>query len=1200
MFGDSLLDKELKKYDNEDMKIITSIRKELSNYNMVDFLEKVSTLMLIPENQSKSVIFQIMISTALSLSENEFNSDNIMSYGKFRTFVSRFSSLNKKMMIDPPEFPFVLPIIYYDNYHIFMGANSLSPIYVNQMLKLFSIHRDKLDKSESEKLNHLIKGLLTISERIFNKLDINFCELRSFNKDNEMKIVSSNTIRKYTELIRFNINDIKELLGIKYADLIINFGDILVDEVNDFDNQKFYKKPFLICGESVVLFDVTSFISLIMDTIIKCFIKDSNINIFHEYNKLTLINLNKDFFRMGCQELDPKPFNIILEKNENINESLYLCGNDIVFYNLVLFDNGQEYDTVKNYYIDIGKTYIAKRIKYISLQLKKENIKDDKIVTIITPTTLGRNMYYMLSVEKSYNLLTLGQYEINAISINEQENSMFLYRYIRARNKLKHYHKNLFSELNIVALYSNHDNSFYFNDKFDTKDTPMFLIGEYSSDYILNSYVKESFHLAKYKNRFSLIEVMKQDDNIYFAPGLFFNKQLNNLIECNNFYIWIFSDENISPQLYSVVKLIMDMVSYWLSQLSEPLSMINGIFNINIHCNNDLGMIPYDKNVTAGEIKFSSHDNNLDIYFMKNSLKYFNESGNANEKEFICNIIKYISTYYDTYIDLNIINKIFENCYKKKIVTMNSVEDAYMLPFDDSPLIRLNSSDINLILDDVGLFLKNKLKINYGKIEDFKVLNKIVEYLYNELLEILKKYKKTQLIEILYTEFEKNLSSMLIRQSNYASDVACYPNRKSEIDDNINELNRTSVALKFLIELTSSTKFGAEDNVSLYELNYALSIASTIIDFAYTCDVYMYNMAENTLTLLDSNRIGYNRNFVNRVNKVLKIAKTGKMSSATQVKRNLIFKYKNNKKDIPGFEAAFVDEFGFTFNEFTEVIVSLLDLAEDKNQMLNCIFNISIEEIKKYISDKISDESIEKVLNYLSQIEREDYLIPPEPYKKFDVYPWRNNRELSLNRKPLIQYDNKIIYGYRTVINSVYFLFEIINNGSLKTRSPKMKKYISEITRERGNDFNELVFNYLSSHKELIVDKKVNKINGKKITDNNNQVLGDIDVLFISKKKKKIVICETKNFELSRNMYELHFEYTDMFDSNNEKSFYNKHMKRVKWCKENLDNIRIQYNLSNAKWKIDYCFIVNEPLVSNKAMKANVRAYTIEEIDKII
>ena len=1201
MIDDYLFNNELKKNDNEDMKEITMIRKELSNYNMVDFLEKVSALMLIPENQSKSVIFQTIISTALSLEENQFNNKNIMSYGKFKNFINKFSKLKRRLMIDPPEFPFVLPIIYYDNYHIFMGANSLSPIYVNQMLKLLSIYADKLDEKEFKELNHLIKGLLIISERIFNKLDINFEKLKAFNKDNELKVLPSNIICKYTGLIKFSIKELIELLGKKYTDLVINFGSVSVGEIIDFDNQKFYKKPFLIYDESVVLLDVTTFITLIMELIINQFIKCDSINIFDEYNKLTLINLNEDYFRMGCHELNPEPFNIILEKNKNVNESLYLCGNDIVFYNLVLFDNGQNYENDKNYYFDINRNYIAKRIKYISSQLKKEDITDAKIVTIITPTTLGRNMYYMLGIKKSYNLLTLCQYEINAIAINEQDNEMFLYRYIRARNRLKHYYKNSFSELNIVALYSEHDNSFYINDEFDTKETPMFLIGEYSSDYILKSYIKESFHLAKYKNGFSLIEVMKQDDNIYFAPGLFFNKQLNNLIECNSFYIWIFSEENIFPQLFSTVKLIIDMLAYWLSQFSDYLSIINGIFNINISCDGDLNTIPYDKSVKAGEIKFIAHDNNLDICFTKNSLKYFDEEGNNKEKEFISNIIKYICNYYNMCIDLSIIDKIFENSYKKKIITMNSSVDAYMLPFEDAPLIKINSSDINLILDDVGLFLKNQLKIDYGKIDDFKILNDVVAYLYNQLLEIIKKYEKKQLIESLYIEFEKNLSTMLISQSNYANDVACYPNKKSKIDDNINNLNRTSVALKFLLELTGSTKIVGKDNVSLYELNYALSIASTIIDFAYICDVYNYNMAENTLTLLNSNRLGYNKKFLNRVSKVLKTAKTVKMSSATQDKRKQILKYKNiDKKDIPGFEDAFYDEFNFTYNDFTEVTVSLLDLAENKNNTLNCIYSVDFHEIEKYINNRISKESIEKVINYLSQTEREDYLSPPKPYKQFDVYPWRNNRELSLNRKPLIQYNNRIIYGYRTIINSVYFLFEIINNGSLKSRSSKMKKYISEISRERGDSFNELIFNYLSSYEELIVAKKVNKLNGKKITDNNNQSLGDIDVLFISKKKRKIVICETKNFELSRNMYELHFEYTDMFDKTNKKSFYNKHMKRVEWCKENIDSIKKHYDLPNITWKIDYCFVVNEPLVSNKAMKANVKAYTIEELDKIV
>lgn len=59
-------------------------------------------------------------------------------------------------------------------------------------------------------------------------------------------------------------------------------------------------------------------------------------------------------------------------------------------------------------------------------------------------------------------------------------------------------------------------------------------------------------------------------------------------------------------------------------------------------------------------------------------------------------------------------------------------------------------------------------------------------------------------------------------------------------------------------------------------------------------------------------------------------------------------------------------------------------------------------------------------------------------------------------------------------------------------------------------------------------------------------------------------------------------------------------MKRVEWCKKNINNIKQHYELQEGKWKVDYCFIVNEPLISNKAMKVQIKAYTLEEVDKYL
>lgn len=1198
MIPELIFNNNIEKLNKGDIKIIKRLREELKNYNMIDFISQISGLILIPENQSKSVIFQAIISTALSLKSEEFKCENIMSRNKLEYFIKEFSNLNRKNMIDPPEFPFALPVIYYGNYHLFLGASTLAPHYLDHMLKILSAHKDDFPYEDYKKFHFIVKGLLNVSEFVYDSLNINLSDLKSFNKDIDMKIPSSNVLKSNKETVTFSKENMIDLFGEHYEQLVIEFGEINIDEIDDFDNQKFYHRPFVKYGDKYVLVDCTTIIMLLMDMIIRFFMT-YEIDVLKDYNLLLLQDLHRDFVRMGFQLLDNKQFELEFESNNVVDESIYLCGNDIVFYNIVLFDDGKDYETNKEYKYSINNNYIGNRIKKVKRQLLKHGFEEEKIVVIITPTTIGRNTICAVYSNSNKNLLMLSPYELTSICINESEENMFLYKYIVARNRLKHYKKNLFTELNFVALFSERDKSFYLGDDCDSKEASLFFIGEYSSDYILKSYIKNGYHLAHF-SRISLLEVMKKEDGINFAPGLFYKRQLNNLLEFNKFNIWVLSEENIDNNSYHITNLIIDMISYWLNQFASLFKDLNGVFKINIHCDTLIYIAPYDKDDEVGKILFDVNNEQLDIIFENNSLKFFDSSDNDKEKEFISNIIKIICETFQIKYPNELVDQVFNNKYKKKLIVMNSNEDAYMLPFEDECILHVSNAISNLILDDVGLYLKNVKKIAYGKINDYKILNNIVEYLYNNILKKIEKYNKRQLIDFLYLEFEKNLSSLLIRQNNYASDVACYPERKKVIDEKINDLNTTSVALKFIIELVASIRMNGTDDISLYEIEYILTEASKIIDYAYTCDIYNYNMTENTLTLLNCNRLGYNKDFLIRVNHFLKNAKIDRMGAKAKDKRKMISQYGKEKREISGFEEAFEDEFGFTFKDFTETTVSLLEIAEEKNNTFDILYSITLKEIKEHVNGKVSDECVNQIISYLSQVERDDYLTPPKPYRNVDVFPWRNNRELSLNRKPLIIYGEEIIFGYRSFLNAIYFLFEIINNATFKARSKKMKAYLGILNKERGEDFNEKVYEYLCTFPNSIVDKRVSKINGIRINDSNNNTLGDIDVLFISKKFKKIIVCEVKNFVLSRNMYELYNEYHDMFDPDNKKSFYNKHMKRVEWCKDHISDMVKHYGLEKKKWKIDYCFIVNEPLVSDKAMKVNINAYALEDIDRFI
>ena len=211
------------------------------------------------------------------------------------------------------------------------------------------------------------------------------------------------------------------------------------------------------------------------------------------------------------------------------------------------------------------------------------------------------------------------------------------------------------------------------------------------------------------------------------------------------------------------------------------------------------------------------------------------------------------------------------------------------------------------------------------------------------------------------------------------------------------------------------------------------------------------------------------------------------------------------------FEEAFIDEFNYTFQEFQEVILFLLENAEKGDQYLDGIIEIDINECINHLKDKVKEEVILKILDRLSLQEREDYLKPPEPYIAEDVYPWRFNRELSLSRKPLIIYSGEVIYGYRILSNSIKFLFDLIGSAKFRAKSSKMKAYISKIEKDKGRRFNDIVYNVISENKDIIVDKNVKKINKKKIMSSDNNELGDIDVLCISPEKGIINLIETKD-----------------------------------------------------------------------------------------
>ncbi len=1193
-----MFDKELNRLKKKTESEIDKIIEAIAKYNTIDFIENVSALMLIPQNQSKAIIFQAMINAALTLPIEKTKLDIKMSITTFKKIVKEFEKSSVRSMVDPPEFPFILPVLYYNNPYVFMGNNSLSPIYLNNLLKTIEINRKKINDETYYSLKRIIDGLLNISDRIRKEINIDFKELKFYSVEDAIFIPDKNTLDNYKEKLVISSDDIITIFGDKVNNYVMEFGLLDQKDILNEGNPEYIFKPFIKHKDNYLLIDVTCILPLIFKTIISDSISIDSLSIIDEYNSINSFELRKRFFMIGCQELVPD--NIEMIKSRDYEENIFLLGNDRIIISIQLFDIGDDFDKEDNDVLfDRDDDFIFKRITYITECMVSKGIDEKNIFIIVSPYTLGRTFMYSLKDCDPNNILILSLYELYSISINEENNKYFLQEYIDTRKRLKEYRKNLFSELNMIALFTLKDNSFYSSDDVDVKEVYLSIIGEYSSDYILKSYLRESKKLCSFYKENTLIEVIKIENSIYFAPQLFFEKILNKVVIDKESTIWIINDGTTIEE-YNLFQWISDLISYWLSELM-PFQNDNYNITIKLIIDEKLkdGIRQMDINDDISSIMEYEIDHNMiKIYVTEKFCNYFNSDSNDKEKRFIKYLIEIMKDNYYTEYEETKFEQIFHNPYRKKTISIDSIYGAYMIPSNNKEQHQVSKAYENIILDDIGLYLKNIKNYNYGVIDDDKVLVYVVDYLYERLFNDLKEYSKQDLLCYLYEVYENNLGNMLIRQNNYAYDVTCYPDRKKEIENNINEMTKLSVALRFLIELISSFKECGIKKVSFYDINKDIVISSQIIEWAYAGDLLHYNMISSDITLLESNRIGFDKTSSNRINLLMKKTMIAKNSvvGLEKSKRLRVFLQKIEEKN-DAFEVAFNEEFGYSYDDYTEVTVTILELF-GKNY--DNLIKIKSDDVLNNTQKDISKEVIIKIMDSLSLESRDNFLKPPLPYDAEEVYPWRFNRRLSLTRKPLIKLADEYIIGYRTLINSVHFLLDLINDGRLKSNSKTMKDYESIRNTIKGKQFNEQVYHFILSIDSLIVKKNIKKINKKYISDESNNTLGDIDVLYISTKKKIIGVVETKNFNMSKNYYEIQNEYKKMFDQSNPKCFYNKHKKRVKWIEEHLSDVIEEYNLPKGKWKIKDMFIVEDYIISKKVFNVKVNIHTLRDLNEKI
>ena len=234
--------------DYIEMKCIIN---EVKKYDIFDFISRVSALNLVPENQNKSILFDALIGSLLTINRSEYTSTIKMSSGKFRKIINQIDNMNLKMELDPAETVFIENVMFYNNYLIFTGINYLPGYCLQMMIHILFLRKNDFDVDFLKSASELVRLVLSISNVAATELGYN---LEGLERLEEKKIVipDSSKLKHMVQLVIVDDNYIRYLIedDALIEELYSDFGDGDIETALNAEQQNFFVKPFIKVGDN--------------------------------------------------------------------------------------------------------------------------------------------------------------------------------------------------------------------------------------------------------------------------------------------------------------------------------------------------------------------------------------------------------------------------------------------------------------------------------------------------------------------------------------------------------------------------------------------------------------------------------------------------------------------------------------------------------------------------------------------------------------------------------------------------------------------------------------------------------------------------------------------------------------------------------------------------------------------------------------
>lgn len=1143
----------------------------LDSYQTEQLLLVIGALQLHPPNHALNVRFEAMATKALKLLKKNATKKS----AAWSEVEEAIKSSDRKILTLEPWNTFTGNVVYRSgNRIVYPGIHIHGSKHLNDVISAISIPDTKLPEEFSKLVGSAIGLLLELSDSVAKQLGhFRYMDVRDVMSDN-IQFPTFEEGGNIIQALMFDQETIDQISQVIEApknilDYFVLNPDEVEKEDSDPDNPAVSRKPFIKLNDKYYLYMPTAI---------------TNSLVQFSYAQSVRLRCENEF----KEAMKDVYFGTILRSVEKMQwRRLYspakigLSDKDILC----------QFDQDRFAYITFLDRETPQRNKQVFDHLRSKN-PEVEMLTIYVPTNITSDFFMKWGEHEPSNYSLMFQvHELEVIASRKDTNSLTLWLFAkalyRAGKKMK------FPPASMLVLYAN----FLSNNKsfFDPNEAPTPIFDSDDSDaaqLLLEHELREDEHslatIMNGKMGFLRVHRMREYAPIYKPLA---SDDFTLVVKAYKRPIWISNKQKASNGARNWGHDIVEASAYWMLRLADVL---RGAVNVASNSPYYIEII-VDEKISNGnefiipdkipedvglDLKVTGEKIEIGIPFEFCLLAW--RKDNRADKTLLrtvfsgimqCSAIRGIPINVKETDLIDIIEQILVPDSAKMILFSNGNDNPRLDTRNLPPLHTTDDSEIYKILDELLSYLPADVDVPVvikTRSEKIILVDQVIQALLEKLKSKIRQFNGVKLLERLIMLNECCIASKEVLELTRPAKVACFSSFKEEVDNVLkkeSDLISTGHSLRTLIEFTGTCLSTGSRTPGYDEIGELLAFADRLMSFGQLREVLENNLADPKMGKRSSGRIGINKDFQDKVFISLEEDRAqGKvLTEIEKFEARYSFSHpgvQHKAQDNTELNAAFEEEFGFSFEEYARVVKILITEGFEKAEPF-------VKRDEEYLLSKftstvgISKDKAIQILTFMTLPSREEVVFTKNEKDEFDkqFVPWRFNRSFSYLMKPLIRHkdsEGKIQYyfGYRhlqvSLDHYIYLIFEV---KLPSPKSAKMRSLLGKLSHAMGTPFEKEVREWLKANTDFEVQPAEVypwQLSKRKKLD---EKYGDIDAFAVDHKKKIIYSIECKNTRGAKNIIEMVGEMNVYLgrEETGEKSKILKHYERDEWLKQNLN-----------------------------------------------